>query len=110
MLSRWVSFGRVQVGLAIHLHPTPSDDPTSLFVLDDSDTPSTNGITHSCNQYDIMLFIPGAPGGQGCLVEAVGVIETTLAAQGIDGLIGRDLLDRWTCVYNGSAGIFTICY
>jgi hypothetical protein len=37
MLSRWVSFGRLQVGLAIHLHPTPLDDPTSLFVLDNSD-------------------------------------------------------------------------
>jgi hypothetical protein len=37
MLSRWVSFGRLQVGLIIHLHPTPLDDPTSLFVLDNSD-------------------------------------------------------------------------
>jgi hypothetical protein len=36
MLSRWVSFGQVQVGLAIHLHPTPSDDPTSFPVLDKS--------------------------------------------------------------------------
>lgn len=73
-------------------------------------TPSTNGVTHTCNQYDVMLFIPGAATGIGCLIEAVGVIETSLAPQGIDGLIGRDLLDRWTCVYNGSAGMFTICY
>jgi len=29
MRSRWVSFGWVQVGLAIHWHPTPLDDPTS---------------------------------------------------------------------------------
>jgi hypothetical protein len=73
-------------------------------------TPSTNGVTHACNQYDIMLFIPVANSGNGCLIEAVGVIETSLAAQGIDGLIGRDLLDRWTCVYNGTANLFTICY
>jgi hypothetical protein len=73
-------------------------------------TPSTNGVAHSCNQYDIMLFIPGANSGTGCLIEALGVIETSLSTQGIDGLIGRDLLDRWTCVYNGSANMFTICY
>ena len=73
-------------------------------------TPSTNGVTHSCNQYDVMLFIPGENSGTGCLIEAIGVIETSLSTQCIDGLIGRDLLDRWTCVYNGSANMFTICY
>lgn len=73
-------------------------------------TPSTNGVPHSCNQYDVMLYIPGANAGIGCLIEALGVIETSLSAQGIDGLIGRDLLDRWTCIYNGAAGMFTICY
>jgi len=73
-------------------------------------TPSTNGIVHTCNQYDVMLFIPGASAGSGCLIEAVGVIETSLAAQGINGLIGRDLLDRWMCVYNGTIRILTICY
>jgi hypothetical protein len=73
-------------------------------------TPSTNGIAHACNQYDIMMFIPISNTGSGCLIEAVGVIETSLSSQGIDGLIGRDLLDKWTCVYNGSMNIFTICY
>ena len=73
-------------------------------------TPSTNGVTHSCNQYDIMLFIPGMTSGTGCFIDALGIIETSLSSQGIDGLIGRDLLDRWTCVYNGTANIFTICY
>ena len=37
MRSSWVSFGGVQVGLAIHLYPTPWDDPTPLSVLDSSD-------------------------------------------------------------------------
>lgn len=73
-------------------------------------TPSTNGVTHSCNQYDIMMFIPGMDAGTGCLIEALGIIETSLASQGIDGLIGRDLLDRWTCIYNGEVNLFTICY
>lgn len=73
-------------------------------------TPSTNGVTHSCNQYDIMMFIPGMGAGAGCFIEALGILETSLASQGIDGLIGRDLLDRWTCIYNGSVNLFTICY
>jgi hypothetical protein len=37
MLSRWASFGPGQVGLAIHLYPTPADGPTSYPVLDESD-------------------------------------------------------------------------
>ena len=36
MLSRWASFGLGQVGLAIHLYPTPADGPTSYPVLDES--------------------------------------------------------------------------
>jgi hypothetical protein len=36
MLSRWVSFGRVKVCLAIHDYLTPVDDPTSYSVLDKS--------------------------------------------------------------------------
>ncbi len=37
MLSRRVSFGYVMVGLSIHQHITPSDDPTSQPVLDKSE-------------------------------------------------------------------------
>ena len=73
-------------------------------------TPSTNGVAHSCNQYDVMLFIAGTDATTGCFIDAVGVVETSLAPQGIDGLIGRDLLDRWTCIYNGAIKLFTICY
>jgi len=93
----------VDAGLIARLGLTPTGS-VSIH------TPSTNGITHSCNQYDIMLFIPGMSAGTGCLIEALGILETSLASQGIDGLIGRDLLDRWTCIYNGSANIFTVCY
>lgn len=93
----------VDVGLISKLGLTPTGS-VSIH------TPSTNGVTHSCNQYDIMMFIPGVAAGTGCFIEALGIIETSLSSQGIDGLIGRDLLDRWTCVYNGTAGIFTICY
>jgi Aspartyl protease len=73
-------------------------------------TPSTAGQPHHCNQYDISIFIPGAVGGGGHLVPALAVVETHLRSQGIDGLIGRDVLDNCTFIYNGSAKMFTLAY
>jgi hypothetical protein len=73
-------------------------------------TPSTAGQPHHCNQYDISIFIPGAPGGGGHLVPALAVVETHLRSQGIDGLIGRDVLDGCTFIYNGTARMFTLAY
>jgi|SRR6516165_4575235 hypothetical protein len=74
-------------------------------------TPSTAGQPHHCNQYDISIFIPAnspTPGGH--LVPALPVVETHLRSQGIDGLIGRDVLDNCTFIYNGSARMFTLAY
>jgi hypothetical protein len=74
-------------------------------------TPSTEGTPHQCDQYDVMLFIPGATqNAQGYLIEAVPILETHLASQGIDGLLGRDVLDTCTLIYNGTANGFTLCY
>lgn len=73
-------------------------------------TPSTNGIVQTCNQYDVALFIPAATGVPGCIVNALPIIESPLASQGIDGLIGRDLMDNWACFYNGPSKIFTFSY
>ena len=52
MLSRWVSFGRVQVGLAIRLYPTPSDDPTSQPILDESGS----NYTHNYSPFQKEIF------------------------------------------------------
>lgn len=73
-------------------------------------TPSTQpGTPHSCEQFDISLFIPdGAQGGH--LVGALPIITTHLRSQGIEGLIGRDVLNACTLIYNGSAGIVTLAY
>lgn len=74
-------------------------------------TPSTAGNAVSCNQYDVALFIPGMnASATGFHIGALPVIETPLAAQGIEGLIGRDVIDRCTLVYNGSAGMFTLAF
>lgn len=72
-------------------------------------TPSTAGQPHNCNQYDVSIFIPGAPSG-GHIVPALAVVETHLSSQGIDGLIGRDVLDNCTFIYNGTAKYFTLAY
>ena len=72
-------------------------------------TPSTAGTSHACNQYDASLFIPNGNNG-GHFVDAIPLIETVLSSQGIDGLIGRDVIDRCTLVYNGTLGIVTLAY
>ncbi|WP_082725435.1 aspartyl protease family protein [Burkholderia sp. RF4-BP95] len=72
-------------------------------------TSSTNGAPVSCNQYDVELAI-GAPNGLPFTVPALPVTEANLAAQGIFGLIGRDVLSRCTFIYNGVTGLYTLCY
>lgn len=72
-------------------------------------TPSTNGGSHNCNLYDVMLFLPnGSQGGH--LIEALPIVETHLSSQGIDGLIGRDVLDQCTLIYNGTARMYSLSY
>jgi hypothetical protein len=72
-------------------------------------TPSTGGTPHFCNQYDVSIFIPSSV-ATGYLIPAIPVVETHLRSQGIDGLIGRDVLKDCTLIYNGTAGMFTIAY
>jgi len=74
-------------------------------------TPSTGQAALPFNQYDVMLFIPGtAPGQIPWIIEALPIMECDLSAQGIQGLIGRDMLDRAVLIYNGSSKHFTISY
>lgn len=73
-------------------------------------TPSTNGTAVSCNQYDVAIFIPGAGDEQGFFIPALPILETGLASQGIDGLIGRDILDRCTLIYIGSGRMLSLAF
>lgn len=71
-------------------------------------TPSTQGAAHYCNTYDVLLYIPG--GASGLYRAAMPIFETHLKSQGIDGLIGRDILDSCAMFYNGTTGQCTISY
>lgn len=73
-------------------------------------TPSTNGAPQAFQQYDVCIFIPGAVQGQGWHVPALAVSEANLAVQGIQGLIGRDLLDQVSMFYNGPKQTFSFMY
>jgi len=73
-------------------------------------TPSTAGSVHYCDQYDVSLFIPGNAGIGGHIVAAIPIITTHLRSQGIDGLLGRDVLNNCVVIYNGSASFLTLAY
>lgn len=73
-------------------------------------TPSTAGIAVPMYQYDLMIFMPGAVHNQGWLIDSIPVTASSFAGQAIDGLIGRDIIDRGLLVYNGHAGHFTLAY
>jgi hypothetical protein len=75
-------------------------------------TPSTAaGTHHFCDQYDVSLFIPAnQPPASGYLIEALPIVTTHLSHQGIDGLIGRDILNNCTLIYNGAMAIVTLSY
>lgn len=71
-------------------------------------TPSTSGMPYVCEQFDVGLGIdhPKDP----MVLLTVPVIATELAAQGIDALIGRDVLASCLLNYDGSAGAFTLAF
>jgi len=62
-------------------------------------TPSTAGASYFCNQYDAYLWISGAEGKTGFAISAMPIIEAPLSSQGIDGLIGRDILNHTSLIY-----------
>ena len=57
-----------------------------------------------------MLFIPGPSQVPGWTIDALPVMECDLSAQGIQGLIGRDALERAVFIYNGPTKNFTLAY
>lgn len=82
-------------------------NPTGAVMIH---TPSTAGTAVSMPQYDLMIYVPGATNAQGWLIESIPVTASSFAGQTIDGLIGRDIIDRGLLVYNGHAGHFTLAY
>ena len=93
-------------------------DPAILQALEltatgscDVHTPSTAGAPAKLEQYDVGLMIRGSDASQSPLIFPVmPVIATPLSPQGIQALIGRDLLAHCVLHYNGSTGLFTLAF
>lgn len=72
-------------------------------------TPSTTAHNaHACQQYDVSLIIPHR--AMNGIFPAIPVIESSFTHQGIDGLLGRDILTRCLLVYNGELDAYTLSF
>lgn len=72
-------------------------------------TPSTNGVPHSCNLFDVALLVPG-PVVAVHWLPALAVLEGNFSAQGIGGLMGRDVLASAHMTYSGHSNIFMLSF
>ncbi|MCP5197532.1 MAG: aspartyl protease family protein [Gammaproteobacteria bacterium] len=71
--------------------------------------PSTNANqSHPCQQYDVSLLIPHPRISR--VFSAIPIIASSFSHQGIDGLLGRDVLASCLLVYNGELGIYTLSF
>ncbi len=73
-------------------------------------TPSTGSAPHLCNQYDVALAILDSRARPMYSSSVVAVIESDLTGQGIEALVGRDVLAEGLLLYNGGAGVFTLSF
>jgi hypothetical protein len=68
-------------------------------------TPSTGTQPHQTNLFDVLIH-PRLS----LTIQAVSVAESHLAIQGIQALIGRDVLRNCLLIYDGQAGAFTLAF
>lgn len=73
----------------------------------DVHTPSTGAAAVPRNQYDILLAIGGA--GAMKVIATLPIVGSDFSAQGINGLLGRDVLSHGSMFYDGIAGRSTLC-
>lgn len=73
-------------------------------------TPSTGLASIAIDQYDASVLIPGNTTDGTLVIEAIPIVAAHLRSQGIDGLIGRDILDRCLLVYNGATGSVSLAH
>lgn len=71
-------------------------------------TPSTNGVAHNVALYDVQLAMMHPVNVR--FFDALAVAECHLKDQGIDGLLGRDVLEKCVLIVNGEAGHMTLCF
>ncbi|HEV3270748.1 MAG TPA: aspartyl protease family protein [Candidatus Methylacidiphilales bacterium] len=75
-------------------------------------TPSTkDGAAHNLRVFDVGLGFIHIPNPPASLVfNPIPVVEAHLAHQGIQGLIGRDVLAKCLLTYNGQANTFSLAF
>jgi len=73
-------------------------------------TPSTGGTPHPCSQYDVVLAVLMGPSQMHVISPAIPVIESNLAQQGIEALLGRDVLAGGALWYNGHGGTLSLAF
>lgn len=88
-----------QVVKKLGLHPTGS-----VAVL----TPSTGATPHEAYQYDVSIHIPFPHASISHGYAQIGVVEADLANQGLQALLGRDILGKGLLIYDGQWGTFTL--
>ena len=73
-------------------------------------TPTTGGTPKVCNQYDVGLALLIAPQQVHVSAFTIAVVEAALSEQGIQALIGRDVLSKGMLVYNGVHGSLSLAF
>jgi hypothetical protein len=72
-------------------------------------TPSTQGVPHQVNEYDVFLGIPGQT-TLAHLSTSLAVLDGDFDAQGIEGLLGRDILSNVHMTYCGTVNWFMMSF
>lgn len=92
-------------------------DPTHLEALGLSPTgtvqvhtPTPVEAPSQSYQYDVGMFIMADATEPPLVLDTLPVVASSLGQQGIDALIGRDILSRCVLVYNGKIGQFTLAF
>ena len=73
-------------------------------------TPSSGHTAVEHDQYDVGILIQARSSQVPLHIGTVGVISAQLKFQGIDALIGRDILSQCILQYNGSVGQFSLAF
>jgi len=73
-------------------------------------TPSTQGQPHQANQYDVGIAIYGMANVVCHHIPTLPVIDGNFKAQGIDGLLGRDVLAMARLNYGGPDGWYGMSF
>ena len=91
----------VDAGILSSLHLTPTGS-TPIH------TPSTGGTPHTASQYDVSLTLLHPK--LNLTFQTVPVVETHLSFQGVQALIGRDVLLNCLFLYDGQANHFSLAF